>query len=103
MVKTFSDNLEPITVELIDKNGNKITKEARFLSLKECKEISRMFQSAAKDETGEGSFNIIQEQMAYIFGGTKEEYEKYSPKLIRDVLSYITDEIINPTIQVQEK
>ena len=103
MAKTFSDNLECITVELIDKNGNKTFKKAKFLSIKECKEISKKYNSIENDKTGEKSFLVLQEQMAYIFGGDKEEYEKYTPKLIRDVLNYVTEEIVNPTVQVQEK
>jgi len=103
MKKTFSDDLEQIEVELIDKDKNRILKKAKFLSVKECKKMSKMFNNASIEKNGERSFEILQEIMVNIFGGTINEYEKYSPGLIKDVLSYITAEMINPTKQVQEK
>ena len=103
MIKTFSDDLEPIEVKLKDKDGNEIVKKAKFLTVKECKEISKIYNNLEDDKTGEKAFQVLQDQMSYIFGGKTEEYEIYSPKLIKDVLNYITQQIINPTIQVQEK
>lgn len=101
-MKTFSDNLKPIEVELIDNKGNSIKKIARFLSVGDCEEISKKYTGAGDDITGEKSFKILREQMAYIFGGKAEEYRKYSPKLVKDVLAYITNEIVNPTKEIQE-
>lgn len=102
-MKTFSDNLKPIEVELIDNKGNSTKKIARFLSVGDCEEISKKFKEAGEDGTGEKSYKILREQMCYIFGGKAEEYRKYSPKLIKDVLGYVTEEIINPTKEIQEE
>lgn len=107
MVKTFSDNREPIQVELIDNKGNKITKTAKFLSNDECKRLGKIFteMSAKEDdpEANEKNLNGIQEQMAFIFGGKSNDYGKYSPALMKDVIVYIMGEAVNPTAKVQEE
>jgi hypothetical protein len=103
MVKTFSDNLEPIQIELIDRDGKTITKTGRFLSNDDCKEISRKYKDLKGDKTGEKAFTVLQEQMAYIFGGEAKDYGKYSPSLLKNALNYVTQQVINPTPKVQEK
>jgi hypothetical protein len=105
MVKTFCDNnIEPLEVKLINNKGEKVIKKAKFLTIKECKEMSRSFNNIKEDNsTGEKSFNILQDQMAFIFGGESEEYEDYTPSLLKDVLSWVTGEIVNPTKKEQNK
>ena len=104
MVKTFcDDNIEPLEVELINSEGEKVVKKAKFLTVKECKEMSKAFNNIKDDPSGEKSFSILQDQMAFIFGGKPEEYENYTPSLLKDVLSWITKEIINPTKKEQNE
>ena len=72
------------------------------MSVKECKKMSRDYQNLENDKTGEKSFEAIQNQMSFIFGGKPEDYENYSLKLLANVLKYVTEETINPTHQIQE-
>ena len=107
MVKTFSDNREPIQVELIDNKGNKITKTAKFLSNDECKKMGKLYSQMSTEvddaNSNEKNLQVIQEQMAFIFGGKANDYGKYSPSLMKDVIVYIMAEAVNPTSQVQEE
>jgi hypothetical protein len=103
-MRTFCDDKwEPFKIKLVDRNGKEKELTAKFLSVKECKQISTMYKETNDDQSGEKSFLVLQEQMSFIFGGKKEDYEIYSPKLIKDVLAAVTKEILDPTIQVQEK
>ncbi len=102
MVKTFCENTEPIKVELIDREGNKIVKEGRRLTLKECKEIAIKYNETLVEKK-EDSFLMLQKQMVYVFGGKVEEYEKYTIGLIKDVLAFIIKETTNPTVTTVQK
>lgn len=101
MIKTFSDNIEPVQVELIDNKGNKITKTAKFLSNNEVRKMGKLYDELKDEQSTDKSLRILQEQMAFIFGGKEEDYGKYSPMLMKDVIAFVIGEVINPTSQVQ--
>ena len=100
MIKTFCDEVEPIQVELIDSKGNKTLKKGKLLSIKDIKEMDKFYRDKKDDNSD--IFDVFCRQVAFVFEGKAEDYEKYSFNTLKNVMEYVREELMNPTSQVQE-
>lgn len=99
-MKTFSDNLEVIEVKLKDKDGNEQILKARYLTIKDLKRFDEIINNPEKEDDG---FDLICRRMAFVFGGKKEDYYKYSMPLINGVMEYVKDVyFVNPLKPAQK-
>lgn len=100
-MKVFSDNLQPIEIELVDNDGNKTQKKGRYLKIKDLKELDKIRDTAKE---AEGNFDILCKQIAFVFGGNFKEYTNYSFPLLKSVMDYVKEiYLINPIVAAQEK
>ena len=79
-MKRFTDNYQPVEIELVDKDGKSVALKSRFMNQKDW----LANQSLVSDD--KATSNCY--QMANIFGGQPEDYVNFSSDILKDAIEY---------------
>jgi hypothetical protein len=84
-MKRFTDNYEPIEIELMDKAGNITALKSQFMTQKDWAEIGEL--------KTDGSSTQNCKTMAKVYGGKPEDYLKYSTDILVDAIKYYNEQL----------
>ena len=87
-------NPPAIEIEVVDRTGNIHLLKARVMTTSEIDEMGKMAERLNTGQVSTGS--ILEQQMAFIFGGKAEDYRIFDFRVIKAALNYFNEEISNP-------
>jgi hypothetical protein len=79
-MKRFSDNYQPVEIELVDNAGQTITLKSKFLTQKDWLDVNGI--------AGDDKATLNCKVMAKVFGGDPVEYMKYSSDILKETIDY---------------
>lgn len=79
-MKRFTDNYQPVEIELIDGDGNIATLKSKFLTQKDWLDVNTI--------TGDDKATVNCKVMSKVFGGNPEDYMKYSSDILKESIDY---------------
>lgn len=87
------ENPPAIEIELMDLDGKVQRLKAKSMT---SKDIDSMTALINEFEKGGQIGSVANKQMAFIFGGKEEDYQKYDVRVIKAALEYFKQEMQNP-------
>ena len=96
-MKRYSNELEPIQVELEDLNGKK-----KIFNVKKMNAVDMQKMHELEMKKDDKIFDRMREELAMFLGGKPEDYINYDIRMIKQVILDISQELRNPIPTVQD-
>lgn len=93
----YTNEIEPIQVELEDLDGNKKVFTVKQLSAVDMQKIHEL--EIKKDDK---IFDRMREEVAMFFGGDPKDFVRYDVRMLKQVILDISTELRNPLPKVQD-
>lgn len=86
-------NPPAITIDIVDLDGNKKTLMGKRITRKNINEYSQMVEDSLKKPLEDQ----LVFQMAWIYGGTENDYDNYDIRAIKKAVTFFSEQLTNPT------
>lgn len=88
-MRTFTDNFEPIEIEIVDKNGDKKVIKTKFMTSSQAREIENLRRDRKQNQV-----DIIYSIMGLMFDMDQKDCEKYSLQLLSEIIIWTSEEVL---------